>query len=137
NLATAARFIPRYFGMSETNLPDPASAILGQVRSTENPYLIKARTGGLEAIAFGPFERVFEPLASIANVRLLVRQASAFGRLARDNGLAEAPMRNTEGGLAMGQCMATIAYAQLIAENAARLGIAKPLVSAMFHEIVL
>jgi acyl-CoA dehydrogenase len=138
NLATAVRFIPRYFGTPDPAVADPASMVLGEVASAENPYLMEARTGGMGGIGFGPLERAFEPLAAIANVRLLVRQASAFRRLVREHGLAgAAPARDTEAGLALGQCLATIAYAQLVAENAVRLGVAAALVSAMFHEIVL
>ena len=39
-------------------------------------------------------------------------------------------------GLAIGQCLATIAYAQLIAENAARLDIPRQMTSAIFHLLV-
>jgi acyl-CoA dehydrogenase len=137
NLATAAQFIPRYFGQPDSALPDPPSAALGEIVAAENPYLMEAPTGGLTSIAFGPFDRAYEPLASIPNVRLLARQANAFARLMREHAPADLPPRDTEAGLALGQCLATIAYAQLVAENAVRLKVAAPLISAMFHEIVI
>jgi len=98
---------------------------------------MEARSGGIEAIGFAPFESAFAPLATIANVRLLVRQANAFARLVRQHGLANTSARDTEAALALGQCVATIAYAQLVAENSVRLDVGMPLVPAMFHEIVL
>lgn len=137
NLATATQFIPRYFADPAPALPDPPPAALGEFATPENPYLMQAPSGGLTTIAFTPFERAYQPLASIPNVRLLSRQANAFARLMRDRAPADLPARDTEAGLAMGQCLATIAFAQLVAENAVRLQMPAPLVSTMFHEIVL
>jgi acyl-CoA dehydrogenase len=137
NLATAAHFIPQYFANPAPALPDPPSAALGEIAAAENPYLMEAPTGGLTSIAFGPFDSAYHPLASIPNVRLLARQANAFARLMRKHSPTDLPARDTEAGLALGQCLATIAYAQLVADNAVRLSVAAPLVSAMFHEIVL
>lgn len=137
NLATTAQFIPRYFASPDPALMDAPSAALGGVASAENPYLMEARSSGIETVAFGAFGSAFEPLSSIANVRLLVDQANAFARLVREPGLVAPAARDTEAGLALGQCLATIAYAQLVAENAARLGVPAPLVSAMFHGIVI
>jgi acyl-CoA dehydrogenase len=137
NLATAVQFIPRYFANPDPTLSDPPSAVLGEIAAKENPYLIEAASGGNNAVTFGPFESAFEPLASIKNVRLLARQADALGQLVCEQDLIERLGRDTEAGMALGQCFATIAFAQLVAENAVRLNVAAPLVSAMFHEIVL
>ena len=137
NLALAAQFAPRYFASGREMLADPPSAVAGELAGEENPYLMEARSSGIEGIVFGAFARAFEPLASVPNVRLLARQAAAFERLFRGCDPAASFARDSEAGMALGQCLATIAYAQLVAENAARLKVAAPLVSAMFHEIVI
>lgn len=135
NLALAAQFAPRYLGREQTTFADPPSAIAGEIAARENPYLMEARSSGIEGVAFGPFARAFEPLETISNVQLLARQASAFKLLCSESHLLEESARDSEAGMALGQCLATIAYAQLVAENAVRLKIPAPLISAMFHEI--
>lgn len=137
NLALAAQFAPRYFGNGQATLSDPPSSVMGQIAARENPYLMEARSSGIEGIAFGPFSKAFEPLETIANVRLLAKQASAFKLLVSGSHWPESLPRDSEAGLALGQCLATIAYAQLVAESATRLKIPAPLVSATFHEIVI
>jgi acyl-CoA dehydrogenase len=137
NLALAAQFAPRYFATEHAPLADPASTVLGEITSKENPYLMEARSSGIEGISFGLYAKAFEPSTSIANVRLVAKQAAAFQRLVRGFLSHESLARDSEAALALGQCLATIAYAQLIAENATRLKIPAQLVSAMFHEIVI
>src|SRR5207253_3679933 len=55
NLALAAQFIGRYFARAQTALADPNSLIAADGAAGENPYLMEARTGGLNAIAFPHF----------------------------------------------------------------------------------
>jgi acyl-CoA dehydrogenase len=144
NLAVAAGFIPRYFGRPEGSLADPPSLAGGETDASgalgENPYLMEARTGAVHAVAFPHYLSAYRPLASVSNVRALVRQARAFRLFlrARRPGRATAAGAggDTEVGVAVGRCLAAIVYAQLVAENAARLRVPLPLVSAMFHLIV-
>ena len=89
NLALAAQFAPRYFGSDQATFPDPASSAAGEIPARENPYLMEARSSGIEGIAFGSFARAFEPLQAIANVRLFARQASAFKGLFGESRLPE------------------------------------------------
>ena len=93
-----------------------------------------ARAGGINTVTFPDFLNSYAPLKSIANVRLFARQAKAFSLLVnRDQPSIPADMTI---GLAIGQCLATIAYAQLIAENAAHLDIPRQMISAIFHLLV-
>ena len=67
------------------------------------------------------------------NVRLFIRQAEAFSRFIHGYGTDStftAIMDDTETALAVAQCMATITYAQLIAENATLFNVAPEMISS-------
>jgi len=136
NLGLTAQFIPRYFARPDVGKAEPRSLVVGGAEAGENAYLMEARTGGLGAIAFAPYLKAYEPLLGVPNVRTFARQAKAFRLFA----WAVRPNRGDAGELEvvllMGQCLATIAYGQLIAENARLAGIPTPMVSAMFHLLV-
>ena len=135
NLGLTAQFIPRYFADSGAALRSPDSLVAGEIASHENPYLFAALGGGLKNIAFPHFLDAYRPLAAIANVRLFAKAAKAFQLLVRDQPVEQSARADTPMTLALGQCLATIAYAQLIAENAVRLGMEMPLVSVIFHAL--
>ena len=67
-------------------------------------------------------------------MRLFVNQISAFRRVLRAVGVAD--RADTQLSLAIGECLATIVYGQLIAENAQRLHVADSLVSVIFDLLV-
>jgi acyl-CoA dehydrogenase len=135
NLALIAQFIRPYFTTADVTPKDPPSVSQGN-RSRENPYLFVARTGGIKGISFPAVRSSYEPFMSLANVRLFVEQADAFARAMR-----EADPKETSSdaliAVGLGQCLATIAYAQLVAENAVRLSVPAQVVNAMFHSLVL
>jgi acyl-CoA dehydrogenase len=137
NLALAAQVVSRYFAASDLKLARPASALLEEIALKENPYLMEARSNDLGSVTFAEFAEAYGPLSSIENVRLLMHQAKAFAQFAREHHPETLFSRDSEAGLGSGQCLATIAYAQLVAENAVKLAVPKPLVSAMFHGIVI
>jgi acyl-CoA dehydrogenase len=136
--------------------PSPKSLARGDVPATENPYLMHARSGKIADIFFAHFLRAYAPLMAVVNVRLFARQSTAFAKLVRhvehiakasSSGNA-APLADAQAPtasmdlsdmrftLALGQCMATIAYAQLIAENALLFDVPFAVVSAIFHLLV-
>jgi acyl-CoA dehydrogenase len=139
NLAFAAQFIPRYFaprdGQGERKNVAPPSYFGGEMTSGENPYLMQARAGVLHSITFGYFLEAYRPLATLSNVRRFVAQAKAFARLMRRQP-KNAPEAGSETNLAVGLALATIVYAQLVAENAIRLMVAPAIVNAIFHLLV-
>ncbi|HSU68747.1 MAG TPA: acyl-CoA dehydrogenase family protein [Tepidisphaeraceae bacterium] len=135
NLSLAAQFGGRYFEGRAATLPDVPSAVLGEVSSYENAYLQQAGSERPDQSAFGPHATAFAPLLRVRNVRLVANQAAALAQVLRDSPSADLSARDTEVGLAVGRCVATVAYAQLVAENAVRLGVGRKLIAAMFHEI--
>ncbi len=136
NLAMAAQFIPRYFGEPDGRLSQPASLVVDQPESLENPYLMEARSTGISTIAFPHFLSAYVPLLHVPNVRRFAKQARAFRRFLRGAAAPRLNLDDTEVALALGRCLATIAYAQLIAEHACRLGVEPQIISAVFHLIV-
>lgn len=136
NLGVTAQFIPMYFARGAADLAAPPSLAAGEIASEENAYLMEAASTSLNAIAFPRFLKAYGPLMSIPNVRLFVRQARRFALLVRKPRTKKLLAAGTETALTLGQCMATIAYGQLVAENSVRFSIEPELVAAMFHGII-
>ncbi len=135
NLGLTAQFAARYFDRFERSLDEPASLVAGTATTGENPHLFEARTGAVASIAFPPFLRAYRAHKSIPNVRRFVRQIRRFRRLLRDNPAAR-DLTNIQYALAIGQCLATIAYGQLIAENARLLDVPAEMISTIFNLLV-
>ena len=168
NLGLAAQFAGRYLqrqrgprdGRPSADGPgpavrDPRSLALGGGPVTENPYLMRARSGRLKSVAFAGFLDAYRPLLGVPNVRRFASQAIAFARFVRfseadpkgaaavdadrapADGDAAAPapadLRVT---LAAGHCFAAVAYGQLVAENAVLFDVPPEVVSAVFHLLV-
>ena len=136
NLALTAQFIPRYFSDPDPRVKEAASLAAGEAAHAGNPYLTRARTGAIHSITFPAHLTAYRSLGAIANVRLFVRQVKAFSLLLRSSGSKAALDAGAETALALGQCQATIVYAQLIAEQSVRLGVAGPMIAAMFDLVV-
>jgi hypothetical protein len=68
---------------------------------------------------------------NIPNVQLLSRQAKALHLFVRTQ--ETKPDLRAQFTFALSQCVATVAYAQLIAENAARLRVPDEMISAIFQ----
>jgi acyl-CoA dehydrogenase len=136
NLGLAAQFIPRYFGPSERRLGAPLSICAEQTGSTENPYLMQARTTAINTIEFPPMLRAYMPYKKLPNIRRFARQAKAFRDFARTIRAERSAVTDTQLAMSLGQCIAIIAYGQLIAENATCLGVPENAISAIFHFLV-
>jgi acyl-CoA dehydrogenase len=136
NLGLATQFIPRYFGRPGSSLTEANSLIAEDGPSEENAFLPEARTGAIHTIAFPGFLDAYRPLMSVANVRPFARAAKALQLFVRRRGAERTPRADTPATLALGQCFSTIAYAQLIAENAVLLGVPTPMVAAIFHGLL-
>src|SRR5205823_3868907 len=134
NLGLTAQFMSRYFSRPDPNIAEPKSISCGEQESIENPYLMEGRSNAINAIAFPPFLRSYAPLMSIPNVRIFTRQARAFRLFLRTIHSKRALITQTT--LALGQCTATFAFGQLIAEMAVRLAVAPEMVSAIFHLLI-
>lgn len=145
NIGQAVQFIARYFAAPAAgdDLADPKSLTAGQAAPGENPYLMQARAGSINDIAFPHFLKAYEPLSHVPNVAIFRKQLAAFRFLIEGQGrglgpikIASADLTDLRFAMAYGQCMATIAYAQLIAENAMVMGVPAPMISAIFHLLI-
>jgi len=136
NLGLASQFVPEYFARSKSRMASPKSLIVGEAAGGENPYLMTGRTGAINTITFAHFQDAYVPLRSIVNVRLFAQQARAFGLFVRGDTYNRLLRAETGVELLIGQCQATIAYAQLIAENSVRLNIPAQIISTVFYLLV-
>jgi acyl-CoA dehydrogenase len=134
NLGLTVQFMPRYFDHADINLPVPESSA-GRHELPENAYLMEARSGQINAISFRPYLEGYQLLKSIANVRIFASQARAFRLFIRSQSPSNRES-DIQIAMALGRGMATIAYAQLVAENAARFNMPPEMVSTMFHLLV-
>jgi hypothetical protein len=135
NLGLAAQFVPSYFGNVVHDLPAPKSLALGEV-SAENPYLMEASTGTFNTIAFPQYLQAYTALGVNANVRRFVKQVRAFQFFIGEEPSAKDLLVDLEVSMLLGACMATIAYGQLIAENAVLMKSPAAVVSVIFHVLV-
>jgi acyl-CoA dehydrogenase len=136
NLGLTAQFIPRYFSRPDRTLAAPTSLVSGKGVGRENTYLMEARTGAINTVAFPPYLAAYKPLLSARNVRLFAQQVKAFRLFLIRHRPTRARPQDAEIALILGQCLATIAYGQLIAENAVCLDVATQMVSAIFHALI-
>jgi acyl-CoA dehydrogenase len=134
NLGLTAQFMPRYFDHADLNLSVPESSG-GRLELPENAYLMEARSGQINAISFRPYLEGYQSLKSVVNVRIFARQARAF-RVFVQSRPPSSRESDTQTATALGRCMATIAYGQLVAENAAYFNMPKEIVATMFHLLV-
>ena len=136
NLRLTAEFIDRYFADPDPHLQEPCSLITGEAVAGENSYLMEARTGAVNTVSFPHFLTAYRPLLGVCNVRKFSRQCKVFRHFFSRyrHKVAAADLATS---VALGHCMATIAFGQVVAENAARLLVPSALVSAVFHSLVI
>lgn len=135
NLGQTAQFIEQYMTGAATKLPFPPSLVASHATSQENPYLMQARTGALNKVAFPDFRSAYAPLLHLGNVRRFDKQVRAFAALASVQKI-DADSKDQRIAQALGTCLSIIVYAQLIAENTVLMNIDRPIVSAVFHLLV-
>jgi acyl-CoA dehydrogenase len=135
NLGLTTQFIPRYFADPDPALIDPDSLAAGEREAGENAFLMEARTSAVQTIGFPYSLKAYGPLMSVANVRMFAKAVKAFQLHIQEREIDRTARADTPDILAMGQCLATIAYAQLVAENAVRLNVPAAVVAVMFHAL--
>jgi len=136
NYELAAQFAPAYFRGEAHALPDPPSVTTALTAPGENPYLFTARTGKLASVTFGKWDKAYDPWDHVPNVRLFREQAAALAQFVLGTGRTWDAKEDAEAVIGLGKCLATIAYAQLVAENAAMMGVAAELLGAIFGQLV-
>ena len=110
--------------------------MLHEAAPDENPYWMETRDRNARTVRFAHFLRGYEHLEAIANVRLFTQQAMAFRRFAADSARALELAADAGVAIAMGKCLSTCAYAQLLAENCAAITLAPARISVIFHGLV-
>jgi acyl-CoA dehydrogenase len=136
NLGMTTQFVAAYLENPDSDLKEPVSLAACERLAGENPYLMELRTGAINTISFDHFLRAYRSFMSVPNVRLFVKSAKAFQLFIRHHSSDQASGAVTSATLALGRCLATIAYGQLIAENAACLDVPILIVSAIFYSLV-
>jgi acyl-CoA dehydrogenase len=136
NYTQAAQFLTAYLLESGDGVGVPGSRMTGAVQSAENPYLMSARTGGARGVAFGPYLRAYRPLSAVANVRRFVCQAKALRRFAWAGRSRKDWADGADGLIALGRCLSTLAYAQLVAEQAVLARVPLAMVAVIFEQLV-
>jgi acyl-CoA dehydrogenase len=135
NFAFAAQFIPAYFSRHAPAAP-PIPPPIDETSPVENSYLMHADARAVKTVAFPHYLAAYRPLKHIPSVRRFARQVIAFRRAARSlRERAAIPPDDSESSIALGRCFATIAYAQLIAENSHRHEIPLAIVSFIFDQL--
>jgi len=136
NLGLAVQFVPRYFERSDSTLQQPPSLVGGETQSRENPYLMEARAGTPNVVGFPPYLDAYRPLQSNKGISSFLRQIEVFREIASARSAGTFESSDLQFEMALGQCFATIAYGQLIAENAARLHLSDAMTSSIFAVLV-
>jgi acyl-CoA dehydrogenase len=136
NLGLAAEFIGAYFANFDRGAVVPKSLFAGEAAAAENPYLMEASTTHINTIRFGRYFEAYRPLMPIPGVRMFAKQAAAFALFIRRTKLRGVLLADPETALALGGCLAAIAYGQLIAENCTSLDVAPAMISTIFDILV-
>ncbi len=141
NFGLAAQFVGPYFaGVRDgEGAPVPPPSI--DASPGENPYLFETRNRNAKTVRFAPPLAAYDALPPLPNVRVFVRQVESFRAFATDATDATDAAGREHGTddevlLAIGKCLAVIAYAQLVAEKFAAVSAPPPLVSLVFHAFV-
>ncbi|HKI35283.1 MAG TPA: acyl-CoA dehydrogenase [Gemmataceae bacterium] len=136
NFGLTAQFIDTYFTTPTREVPLPKSVTLDGIDPDENPYWFAARDRNAKTVQFAHFLRAYEPLRSVANVRTFRKQVKAVRQFA-DGGISSVNPTGDAGLLiAVGKCLATIAYGQLVAENCLAAKVAPATVSLIFQGLI-
>lgn len=135
NLGLTAQFIDGYFNHADPSQAIPQSLAAGEIPSGENEYLMQARSGQINTIRFPAYLDAYQAIRRVPNVRAFMRQARLFGRFVHGKSF-QINAEDMQTTMALGQCLATIAYAQLIAENISRFDMPPQIVSTIFHLLV-
>jgi acyl-CoA dehydrogenase len=142
NFGLTTQFIPGYFAERAAVVAAPEFGVLREGDPGENPYWLEAGDRNPRTVRFGHFLNAYRPLRSLANVRLFVKQAKAFRQFAEEGAAsstqvaAQSSKSDAGTSVAVGKCFATIAYAQLVAENCVAARVESSTVSVIFHGLI-
>jgi len=136
NFGLTAQFLDTYFADRGSEASSPASLVLGEVAAEENPYWMQTRDRNAKTVGFAHFLKAYVRLGAIANVRLFVEQVEAFRQFITRSETGLSPPVDAGFLIAIGKCLSTCAYAQLIAENCVAADVAPALICLIFHGLI-
>jgi acyl-CoA dehydrogenase len=136
NFGLTAQFLDTYFAVPGSEVSSPLSLMLGKAVPEENPYWIQTRDRNAKTVGFAHFVNAYEHLCAIPNVRLFMEQVQAFRQFVTESGTAMSPPLDGGFLIAIGKCLSTCAYAQLIAENCMAAEVEPVLVTFIFHGLI-
>ena len=136
NFGLTAQFLAPYFAEPGCEVLAPASVSLHEDGPEENPYWMEARDRNTRTVRFAHFLQAYKPLRSVPNVRSFRKQVQAFHKLTAGGISAPNPGGDAATLIAMGKCLAVIAYAQLVAENCLAANVSSGMVSLIFHGLI-
>jgi acyl-CoA dehydrogenase len=134
NFALAAQFMEKFFDGSGSGPPSPA-AWAAEDRAEENEYLFAARSVSPKSVTFASAADSFQNLERIDSARTFSRQFAAFRSFARSFD-SPVPADDTETAVALGKCVSTLVFAQLVAEHVSSIGAPDQIVSLIFDQLV-
>ena len=137
NLQLVAQFLRGYFAPGPRDPPPspPSLHALG-ARAGENANLLKISATDTHLVRFADYLTAYRPLVAIPNVSKFVSQVRAFRLFKRRGVPVEDPKQDVEVVIALGKCLAAIAYAQLVAEHCVIAEVPAPIVSLVFHQLI-
>ncbi|MFE6507273.1 acyl-CoA dehydrogenase family protein [Nocardioides sp. NPDC057767] len=135
NMALALKFLLSYL-FSPTD-PSPAALPPRRRDPVDDTFLFRQGPAqGLGTVAFHDWRAVYAAWAHLPNVRLLLEQVDAFQALLVATPLSKAQMRDLDLLLVVGDIFTTIAYGDLILQQATIWGVDDDLVESIFEVMV-
>lgn len=136
NYGLTAQFIDPYMAASPGDAPAPPSVFLRPGDPDENPYWWEAGDRSPKTVRFEHRLKAYDPLVAVPNVRAFAAQVQDFSVFAAGGITALNPALDAGLAVGIGKCLATIAYAQLVAEHCVLAGVAPSMVSVIFHGLI-
>lgn len=136
NFGLTAQFLDNYFSESAGQILSPSSLMLGEAASNENEYWMVARDRHAKTVGFANYLTAYEPIKPVANVSLFMEQVTAFRQFVLCG--TKEPSSSTEAHvfIAIGKCLSTCVYGQLVAENCVLAEATQTLINIIFNDLI-
>jgi acyl-CoA dehydrogenase len=136
NFGLTAQFLANYFGIGYDEVPFPESLALRGGEPGENPYLLEVGDRHAKTVRFRDCLQAYAPLRQLENVSVFIEQVQAFRQFAESSKIGIDLAADTGVSIVLGKCLATIVYAQLVAENCVIAEAAPALATLIFHTFI-
>lgn len=134
NYGLTAQFLDAY--LTDPGCGAPAPVAPRGDSPGENPYWTEGRDRTPRTIRFASPFTAYEALRSVPNVRTFRRQVQAVRRFAAGGVSALNPAGDAGLSVALGKCLATLAFAQLVAESCTAVRAEPATVALIFQGLI-